>query len=75
MPGVKEFIQILLITPEAKPYAQHNKMLINIQSKKQYVWYDVCMIYTSSQGKKIATQTMAIYGGPCGGTICTLPIY
>jgi len=33
VPGVKEFIQNLLITPEAKPYAQYNEMLINIQSK------------------------------------------
>ena len=43
MPSVKEFIQNLLITPEAKPYAQYNEMLINIQSKNStydmmYAW-------------------------------------
>ena len=33
MPSVKEFIQNLLITPEAKQYDQYDEMLINIQSK------------------------------------------
>ena len=76
VPGVEEFIQNLLITTEAKQYDQYDEMLINIQSKNStydmmYVW----LYYTSSRMKNFATQTMAIYGGPCGGTMRTLPIY
>ena len=33
--GVKEFIQNLLITPEAKQYDQYDNMLITIQSKNR----------------------------------------
>ena len=39
VPGVKEFIQNLLITPEAKQYDQYDEMLINIQSKNST--YDI----------------------------------
>jgi len=39
VPGVKEFIQNLLITPEAKQYDQYDKMLITIQSKNHT--YDI----------------------------------
>ena len=49
VPGVKEFIQNLLITPEAKQYNQYDKILIKHSKQKQYVRYDVCMTYTSSQ--------------------------
>jgi hypothetical protein len=50
-------------------------MLINIQSKNST--YDMMYAWTirPHKNKNFATQTMAIYGGPCGGTIRTLPIY
>ena len=75
VPGVKEFIQNLLITPEAKQYDQYDKILITIQSKNST--YDMMYAWPirPHKNKNFATQTMAIYEGPCGGTICTLPIY
>ena len=49
VPGVKEFIQNLLITPEAKQYDQYDKNVNNHSKQKSYIRYDVCMTYTSSQ--------------------------
>ena len=74
VPHVKEFIQNLLPTPEAKQYDQYNKMLINIQSKNNT--YDMMYVWPIRPHKRkfFATQTMEIYEGPYGGTLRTLPI-
>ena len=73
-PGVEEFIQNLLPTPEAKQYDQYNEMLINIQSKNNT--YDMMYVWPIRPHKRkfFATQTMAIYADPYGGTLRTLPI-
>ena len=71
---MKEFIQNLLITPEAKQYDQYDEMQINIQSKNNT--YDMMYVWPIRPHKRklFATQTMAIYGGPYGGTLRTLTI-
>ena len=75
VPDVKEFIQNLLPTPEAKQYDQYDEMLINIQSKNNT--YDMMYVWPihPHKRKNFATKTMAIYGGSCGGIIRTLTIY
>ena len=37
VPGVKEFLQYLLITPEAKQYDQYDKNVNNHSKQKSYV--------------------------------------
>ena len=71
VPDVKEFIQNLLPTPEAK---QYDEMQINIQSKNNT--YDMMYVWPIRPHKRkfFATQTMAIYADPYGGTLRTLPI-